>query len=97
MSSPSVGAEDVAGSRELVLIKVAEKMNGKQQVVYLLLLQPEGNVERQCYRRVGMLELQPWEYDDENYIGEEIISRLEGAAYEEVTAEEWPKGTFVIV
>jgi len=106
-SSRSVGDGDVElWGKGVVLLRVAEIAYGKMHVVYVLLLRRaecEGEAEAEAeaegvrYRRVGILELQPWEYDDDNYMGEETISRLEGAAYKEVVAEEWPRGRFMII
>ncbi|RYO92653.1 hypothetical protein DL762_001556 [Monosporascus cannonballus] len=89
-----------SSSTEFTLIQFAK--TNYRPVLYLLLLQPQTTNGADCgrpqrYRRVGLLELQPWRYDDENFIGEEIISRLESAANSEVSEEEWPTRTFVIV
>jgi hypothetical protein len=93
-------------STEFTLIQIAKtvaRQDVRAAVVYFLLLEPRGDEEhggRRAYRRVGILELQPWSDDDEPYNGEdpeEMTSRLEGAAFEEVMAEEWPRETFTII
>ncbi|KAK4035039.1 hypothetical protein C8A01DRAFT_38491 [Parachaetomium inaequale] len=86
-STPSARSVAVpSSSTRFTLIQIAKT----ESVVYLLLLQPlpadDGhNARRQHYRTVGLLRLQPWEYDDDKYVGEEMTDRLEGAAYREVT------------
>ncbi|KAK4109817.1 hypothetical protein N656DRAFT_791659 [Canariomyces notabilis] len=93
-------------STEFTLIQIAKtvaRQDVRVAVVYFLLLEPRGDEEHggwRAYRRVGILELQPWSDDDEPYNGEdpeEMTSRLEGAAFEEVMAEEWPRETFTII
>lgn len=88
-----------SSSTRFTLIQIAKT----EKVLYLLILQPlavddghSGRPQRH-YRRVGLLRLEPYQYDDDKYVGEEMTDRLEGAAYREVTRGEWPMASFVIV
>lgn len=77
-----------SSSTDFTLIQIAKTGS----MLYLLVLQPlaadspEGG-GRQRYRRVGLLGLHPWKYDDDKYVGEEMTDRLVGAAYREVTRQ----------
>ncbi|RYP34956.1 hypothetical protein DL767_004033 [Monosporascus sp. MG133] len=84
-----------SSSTEFTFIQLAKRNDATWPTLYLLILQPQ--MTGRAYRRVGLLVLQPWRYDDDKTIAEEMTDRLEGAAYEEVVKEEWPTGTFVII
>ncbi|EAQ89737.1 predicted protein [Chaetomium globosum CBS 148.51] len=87
-----------SSSTRFTLVQIAKT----DKVLYLLILQPlaaehDRSGPQHRYRRVGLLGLQPYQYDDDKYVGEEMTDRLEGAAYREVTRGEWPRDSFVIV
>jgi hypothetical protein len=87
-----------SSSKNSTLIQVAKV----SETLYLLILQsqrPDGArcEERLLYPRFALLKLRPRQYDDESYIREKLTSHLRGAAYKEVTEEEWPTSIVIIV
>jgi hypothetical protein len=86
-----------SSSTRFTLIQIAKT----DKVFYLLILQPlvasDGHSPQRRYRRVGLLRLERYQYDDDKSVGEEMTDLLEGAAYREVTQGEWPRANFVIV
>lgn len=83
-------------STDFTLIQVAKINHPARPHLYLLVLHPD-SAKRGYYRRVGLLVLKPRQNNNKNYMGEEMISRLEDAVYREVAVKKWPTGTFVII
>jgi hypothetical protein len=104
-SSTGRSVEAPFSGTQFTLVQVA-RSDAHRPMIFLLVLQPHAVADgswggeggaREVYRRVARLVLQPWQYDDENSIAEEVMNRLEGEAYAEVAGEGWPRGKFVIV
>jgi hypothetical protein len=73
-----------------------------QPGIWLLLLQPvatnaSGVAGQQVYRRVALVYVEKWVYDNDRSKEEAQTDRLQGAAYQMVIKEEWPRSTFVII
>jgi hypothetical protein len=83
-------------------IEVMRCSDSHRPGIWLLVLQPvtvdapEAGGE-QVYRRVALVYLKPWEYDDKNSKEEEHVNCLQDAAYRAVQKEMWPRSTFVMI
>jgi len=89
-------------AQRFILIEVMRCSNSHRPGIWLLVLQPVAvdvpeAAGQQVYRRVALVYLQPWEYDDENSKEEEHANRLQDAAYRAVQKEVWLRSTFAMI